>query len=194
MVDGIVQTDPVPISANRINDLDFVNLVGNAISGINPSDIESIDVSKDAAATALYGVRAANGVIVITTRRGTPGPPVINYNSSINYTRRPRYTDNDVYMMNSRERIDVSREMFNKQIPVRGVPEAYEKAVMEFYSGVIDYDTYKKRVSRAEQMNTDWLGAVTHAMRCLPIIHWVFPVAISSAVIMHRLAIPTSGG
>lgn len=161
VVDGIVQADPVPIAANRINDLDFVNLVGNAISGINPNDIESIDVLKDAAATALYGVRAANGVIVITTRRGTPGPPVINYNSSINYTRRPRYTDNDVYMMNSRERIDVSREMFNKQIPVRGVPEAYEKAVMEFYSGVIDYDTYKKRVSRAEQMNTDWLGAVT---------------------------------
>jgi TonB-linked SusC/RagA family outer membrane protein len=161
VVDGIVLTDPVPIDANRVNDLDFVNLVGNAISGLNPNDIESIDVLKDAAATALYGVRAANGVIVITTKRGTPGPPAINYSSSINYTRRPRYTDNDVYMMNSLERIDVSREMFSKQIPVKGAPEAYEKAVIEFYTGIIDYDTYKKRVSRAEQMNTDWLGTVT---------------------------------
>ena len=160
VIDGIAQVDPVPIAASKINDLDFVNLVGNAISGLNPNDIESIDVLKDAAATALYGVRAANGVIVITTKRGTPGPPTVSYNTGINYTRRPRYTDNEVYMMNSKERIDVSREMFEKQIPVRGTPEAYEKAVIDFYTGAIDYETYQKRVKRAEQMNTDWLGAV----------------------------------
>ncbi|NML19232.1 SusC/RagA family TonB-linked outer membrane protein [Pseudoflavitalea sp. G-6-1-2] len=160
VVDGIVQVDPVPVSANQINDLDFVNLVGNAISGLNPNDIESIDVLKDAAATALYGVRAANGVIVVTTKRGTPGPPTINYNSSISYTRRPRYSDKDVNMMTSQERVDVSKEMFNRQIPVRGILEAYERAIIDYYGGVIDYDTYKNRVSRAEQMNTDWLGAV----------------------------------
>ncbi|MGN6417855.1 MAG: SusC/RagA family TonB-linked outer membrane protein [Pseudobacter sp.] len=161
VVDGIVRVDPVPIPASKINDLDFVNLVGNAISNINPNDIESIDVLKDAAATALYGVRAANGVIVITTRRGTPGPPSVNYNSSLTYSRRPRYTDNDVYMMNSQERIDVSREMFERQIPVIGYPEAYEKAVIDYYGGRIDYDTYNERIRRAGQMNTDWLGIVT---------------------------------
>ena len=161
VVDGIVQTDPVPISASRINDLDFVNLVGNAISGLNPNDIESIDVLKDAAATALYGVRAANGVIVITTKRGTVGPPTMTYNSSVNFTSRPRYTDKDVYMMNSRERVDVSRELIDRQIPIRGVPEAYEKAVIDYYKGDIDYDTFRREVAKAETMNTDWLGAVT---------------------------------
>ncbi|MBO9633962.1 MAG: SusC/RagA family TonB-linked outer membrane protein [Chitinophagaceae bacterium] len=161
VVDGIVQVDPVPISASQINNLDFVNLVGNAISGLNPNDIESIDVLKDAAATALYGVRAANGVIVVTTKRGTPGPPTIRYNSSINFTRRPRYTDKDVYMMTSQERIDVSKEMFNKQIPARGVLESYERILVDYYGGQIDYDTYKTRMSQAENMNTDWLGIVT---------------------------------
>ncbi|MGN7786535.1 SusC/RagA family TonB-linked outer membrane protein [Niabella sp. 22666] len=161
VVDGIVQVDPVPIAANRINDLDFVNLVGNAISGINPADIQSIDVLKDAAATALYGVRAANGVIVITTKTGIPGPPTITYNGNVNFTRRPRYTDRDVAMMNSLERVDVSRELIQRQIPIKGVPEAYEKATLDYYNGIIDYDTYKRRVDRAETMNTDWLGAVT---------------------------------
>ncbi|NML21168.1 SusC/RagA family TonB-linked outer membrane protein [Pseudoflavitalea sp. G-6-1-2] len=161
VVDGIVRTDPVPIPASQLNDLEFVNLIGNAISGINPYDIESIDILKDAAATALYGVRAANGVIVVTTKRGKAGPPSILYNNTISVTRRPRYTDNDVYMMNSQERIDVSREMFAKQIPVTGVPEAYEKALLDYYGGKIDYNTLRERLSRAEQMNTDWLGIVT---------------------------------
>ncbi|MEO6523744.1 MAG: TonB-dependent receptor [Mucilaginibacter sp.] len=49
-------------------------------NSINPADIESIDVLKDASATAIYGARGANGVIVITTKRGGKGDPVINYN------------------------------------------------------------------------------------------------------------------
>lgn len=161
VVDGIVQTDPVNLPASRINDLDFVNLVGNAISGLNPNDIEQIDVLKDAAATALYGVRAANGVIVITTKRGKPGPPIVNYSGTLTYTRRPRYTDKEVYMMNSRERVDASREIIEKQLPLFGNPEGYEKAILDYYNGTIDYDTYMQRVARAETLNTDWFKAVT---------------------------------
>jgi TonB-linked SusC/RagA family outer membrane protein len=161
VVDGIVQTDPINIPASRINDLDFVNLVGNAVSGINPNDIEQVDVLKDAAATALYGVRAANGVIVITTKRGKPGPPTINYSGSLSFTRRPRYTDRDVYMMNSKERVEASREVMDKQLPLYGYPEGYEKAVLDYYNGLIDYDTYLRRVQRAETMNTDWLKIIT---------------------------------
>ncbi len=48
VVDGIIRTNPIPIPADRINDPDFVNLLGNAISGLNPYDIEQIDVLKDA--------------------------------------------------------------------------------------------------------------------------------------------------
>ena len=48
VLDGVVLTDPVNVDPAQINDLDFVNLLGNAISGLNPNDIEQIDVLKDA--------------------------------------------------------------------------------------------------------------------------------------------------
>ena len=159
VVDGIVRTNPIPIPAERINDPDFVNLLGNAISGLNPYDIDQIDVLKDATAAALYGVRAANGVIVITTKRGKPGPPTVNYNVTGTFTRRPRYTDRDVYMMDSRDRVDVSREMIEKHMKLRGgALEAYEKDIIDYYDNRIDYETFKQRVDRAESINTDWLG------------------------------------
>lgn len=161
VVDGIVRTDPFPIPAERANDMDFVNLLGNSISGINPHDIEDIYVLRDATAAALYGVRAANGVIVITTKRGKPGPPTFNYNVTGTFTPRPRYTDNGMNVMNSAERVDVSREMIEKRMSFRGtVLEGYEKSIMNYYNGLIDYDTYKKEIDRIETMNTDWFKAV----------------------------------
>ncbi|MBS1566647.1 MAG: TonB-dependent receptor plug domain-containing protein, partial [Bacteroidetes bacterium] len=51
-------------------------------SVINPQDIESMDILKDASATAIYGARGANGVIIITTKKGKSGPPVISLNAS----------------------------------------------------------------------------------------------------------------
>jgi len=53
------------------------------MSTLNPSDIESITVLKDAAASALYGSRAANGVIVVTTKKGKEGKPVVNFKASV---------------------------------------------------------------------------------------------------------------
>lgn len=159
VVDGIIRTNPFPIPAERINDPDFVNLLGNAISGLNPYDIEQIDVLKDATATALYGVRAANGVIVITTKRGKPGPPSVNYNVTATRTQRPRYTDRGMNMMNSKERINVTRELIAKTISTRGnVILPYEKALFDFYAGRINYETLQVLVDRVET-NTDWLGA-----------------------------------
>ncbi|MBZ5856091.1 SusC/RagA family TonB-linked outer membrane protein [Flavihumibacter profundi] len=55
----------------------------NALSSINPSDIESIDVLKDASATAIYGSRGANGVVIITTRRGKKGKNDVNYSAYV---------------------------------------------------------------------------------------------------------------
>ncbi|MDE5668538.1 MAG: TonB-dependent receptor plug domain-containing protein, partial [Duncaniella sp.] len=52
VVDGIVVNDPVPISAEDLNDPDYVNRIGNAIAGLNPHDIERLDIRKDASATA----------------------------------------------------------------------------------------------------------------------------------------------
>ena len=162
VVDGIVRTDPFPVPAERINDPDFVNLLGNSVSGINPHDIDQIDVLKDATAAALYGVRAANGVIVITTKRGKAGPPVVNYNVTGSFIRRPRYTDKEINLMNSLERVDVSREMIEKRMTMRGSGlEAYEKTIMDYYNGQIDYATYKREIAKAETVNTDWFDIIT---------------------------------
>jgi TonB-dependent starch-binding outer membrane protein SusC len=61
----------------------------NPIAGINPWEIESIDVLKDASATAIYGSQATNGVIVITTKRGKVGAPRISYDFSTGFEQIP---------------------------------------------------------------------------------------------------------
>ncbi|MBN2744760.1 MAG: TonB-dependent receptor [Marinilabiliaceae bacterium] len=71
----------------------------NALSSINPSDIVSLDVLKDASATAIYGARAANGVILITTKRGQSGEAQINYDGYIGFQQIPTRLD----LLNLRE-------------------------------------------------------------------------------------------
>lgn len=62
----------------------------NPLNTINPSEIESIDVLKDASATAIYGSQATNGVIVITTKRGSVAPPQISYEGYYGYQQIPK--------------------------------------------------------------------------------------------------------
>ncbi|MBA4141050.1 MAG: TonB-dependent receptor, partial [Segetibacter sp.] len=62
--------------------VDGIPLTGG-LGDINPNDIESMDVLKDASATAIYGSRGANGVIIITTRRGKSGKPVVSYDAYV---------------------------------------------------------------------------------------------------------------
>ena len=86
--------DGVPVISGNVSQLtDAIYTTNNVMNTINPNDIESITVLKDAAASALYGSRAANGVIVITTKQGKKGKPVINFKASVGLT--PSYaTDN----------------------------------------------------------------------------------------------------
>jgi len=62
----------------------------NALSTLSPQDIQSIDVLKDASATAIYGARGGNGVILITTKSGRPGKPVVNYNGFVGVKYLPK--------------------------------------------------------------------------------------------------------
>ena len=75
-----------------------------SINSINTADIESIDVLKDASAAAIYGSRAANGVIIITTKKGTSSAPVINFNGSVSlsdWTRMPKMvSDKETFLKN----------------------------------------------------------------------------------------------
>ena len=75
--DPLVVVDGLPFSGDGIAG------ASNALSLVNPNDIASFTVLKDAAATAIYGSRASNGVILITTRKGKQGPPVFNFGTQI---------------------------------------------------------------------------------------------------------------
>ena len=77
IVDGI----PSPVG-----DLGSTSASTNPLASINPNDIESIDIAKDAAASAIYGSRAANGVVFITTKKGKVGKSRVNYNASFGFT------------------------------------------------------------------------------------------------------------
>ena len=68
VVDGVVLDDPVDVNPNQLYSGDPATLLSSAISGLNPNDIEEIQILKDASATAMYGTQAVNGVIVVTTK------------------------------------------------------------------------------------------------------------------------------
>nr|GFD54919.1 hypothetical protein [Tanacetum cinerariifolium] len=74
------------------------------IAGLNPDDIADITILKDAAATAIYGARAANGVIVVTTKKGKKGPVAISFNANTFIAQRPDF--DKLNLMNSNEKVD----------------------------------------------------------------------------------------
>lgn len=80
----------------------------NALADINPADIESIEILKDGSATAIYGSRAANGVIIITTKKGTIGKMQLSYNSNVGY-----YSPVKKFDLTSEDQwLDIMDEMF----------------------------------------------------------------------------------
>ncbi|NPD46770.1 MULTISPECIES: TonB-dependent receptor [unclassified Lentimicrobium] len=86
--DPLVVIDGIPV------DNDGISGLGNPLSTINPDDIASMTVLKDASATAIYGSRASNGVIQVTTKRGTKGAPfVLTYNGKATVNTIPAYIE-----------------------------------------------------------------------------------------------------
>lgn len=87
-------TNSINSSNEPLYVVDGVVGVGNPLSTLNPNDILSLDVLKDASATAIYGARGANGVIIITTKRGKSGKPQLDYNgsASLSVLQRHLYT------------------------------------------------------------------------------------------------------
>lgn len=120
---------------------------GNRAGDINPDDIESINVLKGAAATALYGARAKNGAIIITTKRGKRGAAVVRFNSSVrfdNVLKLPDYQNEyaqgnyGVYTVNSTSGwgpkiSDVQDRTFTNFKGEQETLRAYPNNVREFY-------------------------------------------------------------
>ncbi len=163
VLDGIIMQDPVDISPEELNDPDYINRIGNAIAGINPQDIERIDVLKDAAATALYGTKAANGVIVITTKKGHIGRPIVSYSMNMTLRQRPSYNDRQINVMNSQERMQFSRELVAQhyQFPDDMSLVGYEGLITQLYKHEISVQDFDREVAKLETINTDWFDLLT---------------------------------
>ena len=87
----------------------FATEDANAAS-INPNDIESIDILKDASATAIYGARGANGVVIITTKRGQESAPRITYDGYIAYQTRPQFLD----LLQGKDFVELQQEILTE--------------------------------------------------------------------------------
>ncbi|MFT3677856.1 MAG: SusC/RagA family TonB-linked outer membrane protein [Chitinophagaceae bacterium] len=83
----LIVIDGVPVESNGIAGS------ANLLNTINPDDIESMSVLKDASATALYGSRASNGVIIVTTKKGAKGKPRFNYNTLVSASKIAKKVD-----------------------------------------------------------------------------------------------------
>lgn len=83
----LVVVDGIPTFTG---DFSATNSAANALASINPNDIESVDIAKDAAATAIYGSRAANGVVFITTKKGKTGKARVTYDGWVGWSKAYR--------------------------------------------------------------------------------------------------------
>jgi TonB-dependent starch-binding outer membrane protein SusC len=122
----LIVVDGIPILTGDIGG--YANT--NALGDINPADIESIEILKDGSATAIYGSRAANGVLLITTKRGKAGKFELNYNNYFGMARPIKLFD----LTNETQFLELSAEMFAN-------------------AGVADR-------ARPAGLNTDWQRAV----------------------------------
>jgi TonB-linked SusC/RagA family outer membrane protein len=113
IIDGVIQEEIVSLSISDLVSGDPNTLLSSAVAGLNASDVESFEILKDASATALYGARALNGVVVITTKSGKKNQkPTFNYAAEFALRDIPRYSEYD--LLNSQETVSIYREMETK--------------------------------------------------------------------------------
>ncbi|WP_288444034.1 SusC/RagA family TonB-linked outer membrane protein [uncultured Chryseobacterium sp.] len=108
--------------------VDGVYMTQRQFNSIPPTDIESVTELKDAASTAVYGARAANGVIVVTTKRGKLGKPAITYDTRFGFAYKPK--DINFKMMNTAQKIQFEDEMSAIGVNPNAPYTDQEKAVL----------------------------------------------------------------
>lgn len=170
--------DGIPLEGTDIQkikegapDNDIVNIGQSSIAGLSPNDIESITILKDAAATAIYGARAANGVIVITSKRGRAGKPVVNFNTKLTYT--PNLDTSRLNLLNAEEKVNLELQLMSE--PTYLLFGFIPTSVYEEKGGVATIlkkyallDTYREKgwngltpeaqnaITRLKSINTNW--------------------------------------
>ncbi|MDG2396693.1 MAG: TonB-dependent receptor [Flavobacteriaceae bacterium] len=103
VIDGLIIDNTPSLSPSALAADNRNEAAKNPLNTLNPNDIESIDILKDASATALYGARAANGVVLITTKRGEPGETNITYST----TYGTQSIANKIEVLNAQEYMQV---------------------------------------------------------------------------------------
>ena len=132
------------------------SILDHGIGNIAPTDIESITVLKDAAASAIYGARAANGVIVIKTKRGFEGKAVFSYNGSFGMVEAPHI---DLDFMNSSEKIDFEISLmkdFSRAWEGGLVSKTYDYYMQGRYTEA----QYNEELNKLRKINTDWFDVI----------------------------------
>lgn len=100
--------DGIPVISGDFSTQAYGGMDFNAVTDLNPNDIASVEILKDAAASAIYGSRASNGVVLITTKRGSSGKAKINFNASYGFqTELKRYD-----MLNGQQYNELFNESF----------------------------------------------------------------------------------
>ncbi|PTS95412.1 SusC/RagA family TonB-linked outer membrane protein [Pedobacter sp. HMWF019] len=171
--------DGIPFPSQLLpGDNGILNGAGGLISGssplnfITPSDIESIDILKDADATAIYGSRAANGAILITTKRGKVGDTKVNLNLQSGWAKVPRELD----LMNSQQYLEMRREALRNDgivAPALGPyvdndlngnwdNTRYTDWQKELIGGIASYQDINASISGGNDRTTFLIGASHH--------------------------------
>ncbi len=170
IIDGVIQEEIVNLSVSDLVSGDPNTLLSSAVAGLNASDIESFEILKDASATALYGARALNGVVVITTKSGKRDQkPAFNYSAEFAVRDIPRYGNYD--QLNSQETVSIYREMESKgflDLPTSfqgrfgGIYNIMYRAINNFDENTEQFQLENTPEARArflqqyELANTDW--------------------------------------
>lgn len=160
VIDGVPMNGTEVPSTDELNDID--NLYQSSIAGLNPADIESITVLKDAAATAIYGTRAANGVIVITTKNGKQGKPEVSFSTRLSYSPMPNI--DRLNLLNSSEKVDLELDLLNTDFTYRenkggvsrilaaaGMLNAYKTGGWNALPASV-----QEQINALRTINTDW--------------------------------------
>ena len=158
--------DGIPMEGNEIPAIENLNDIDDvyqtSIAGLNPSDIENITVLKDAAATAIYGARAANGVIVITTKKGKEGRPVVNFSAKMTYN--PKVDIDRLNLLNANEKVDLELALLASEYDYRknkgGVANVLDELGESDILRTGGWDALsseaQQRINRLRTINTDW--------------------------------------
>ncbi|MGB5418785.1 SusC/RagA family TonB-linked outer membrane protein [Algibacter sp.] len=130
--------------------------VGNPLSLINPNDIESFSVLKDASATAIYGSRASNGVLIITTKKGTSGEAKYNFSARTSLSNVS--SSDQVQVMNGNEFVTFAQTYFPDNLSALGVPVGSVDSNQPSY--IVDLTDADGNPIQRQIYNTDWQDVI----------------------------------